>query len=74
MVSVPGKMYCRVLFSRLVERAEDRIEEELGRFRRGRCCVELIVEECREKRKELYVVHIYTENVNEKVCRGKLWY
>ena len=63
-----SKIICRLIISRLADRAKERIIEEKGRFRRGEVCVEQIfvlrqwVEKQRKKKKELYVVYIDFKN------------
>ncbi len=41
-MSVPGKVYGRILTERLMEATEEKVSEEQGGFRKGRGCVDQI--------------------------------
>ena len=61
ILSIPGKLYGRVLISRVIENTKEQSAEEQGGFRSSRGCIEQIfvlkqlVGEYRVKRKELHV-------------------
>ncbi len=40
LLSVPGKVYGRILIERLMEVTEGKVSEEQGGFRKGRGCVD----------------------------------
>ena len=73
-MSIPGKIYGRVLISRVVENMKEQVAEEQRGFRSGRESIDqiLILKQLvygyREKRKELYVVHMV--KFVEKHCGG----
>ncbi len=62
LLSVPGKVYGRILTERLMEVMEGNVSEEQGGFRKGRGCVDqifamkMLVEEYLGKDKKLYGV------------------
>ena len=78
ILSIPGQIYERVLISRLMERTKSQVVEEQRGFRSGRCIGQIfvlkqLVENYREKRKELHVAFMDLEKVYNKVCREELW-
>ena len=62
ILNMPGKIYGRILISRVMENTKQVVEEQ-GVFRSGRGYIDQIfvskqlVQKYREKRKELYVAH-----------------
>ncbi len=44
LLSVPGKVYGRILTERLMEITERKVSEEQGGFRKGRGCIDQIFE------------------------------
>ena len=42
-MSIPGKIYGRVLFSRVIENIKEPVAEEQGGFRLGRGCIDQIL-------------------------------
>ena len=79
ILSIPGKIYGRILIDRVKESTKKQVEEEQGGFRSGRGCIDQIfvlkqlVEKYREKRKELYVAFMKLEKAYDKVCKEELW-
>ncbi len=79
LLSVPGKVYGRILTERLMEIAEGKVSEEQGDFRKGRGCVDQIfamkrlVEEYLGKDKKLYVAFMDLEKAYNRVNREALW-
>ncbi len=67
MLSVPGKVYGRILTERLMEVTEGKVSEEQGAVRKGRGCIDQIfamkrlVEEYLGKDKKLYSSFINLE-------------
>ena len=68
LLSVPGKLYGRVLIERVVETSEQQIGEEQSGFRKGRSCADQIfvvrqlcekLKNLKEKRKLVYIYGVY---------------
>ena len=78
-LSIPGKIYGRVLIIRVIDSTKEQVAQEQGGFKSGRGCTDQIfvlkqmVEKYREKRKEMHVVFMDLEKVYDKVCREALW-
>ena len=79
LLSVPGKVYGRILTERLMEATEAKVSEEQGGFRKGRGCVDqvfaikMIVEEYLGKDKKLYAAFMDLEKAYDRVDREALW-
>ncbi len=78
-MSVPGKVYGRILTERLMEVREGKVSEGQGGFRKGRGCIEQIfaikklVEEYSGKDKKLYAAFMDLEKEYDRVDREALW-
>src|ERR1700755_879090 len=79
LLSVVGKIYGRVLVSRVKELTKERVGEEQGGFREGRGCVDqvftlrMIGENLREKDKVGYACFMDLEKAYDRVCRRKMF-
>ncbi len=78
-MSVPGKVYGRILTERLVKSTERKVSKEQGGFRKGRGCVDeifamkMLVEEYLGKDKKLYSAFMDLEKACTRVDRDSLW-
>ncbi len=70
MLSVPGKVYRKVITERVQRPTEEKISEEQGGFRKGRECVDQIFsfrmvleKNIREKEKKLYTAFMDCEKL-----------
>ena len=74
-----GKIYAKVLVSRMKELTSEGMCEEQRGFREGRGCVDqvftlrLLTEKLREKNKMGYVCFLDLEKAYDRVCRRKLF-
>ncbi len=79
LLSVPGKVYGRILTERLMEVTEGKVSEEQVGFRQRRGCVDQIValkrlvEEYLGKGKKLYAAFMDPEKAYDRVDREALW-
>lgn len=79
MLSVPGKVYGRLLTERLMEVTEEKVSQEQGGFRKGKGCVhkifaiKMIVEEYLGKGRKLYAAFMDLEKAYDRVDREALW-
>ena len=77
--SIPVKIYGRVAITRKTESTKKYVGEEQRGFRFGWGCLDQVfvfkqlAENCREKRKELYVAFMDLEKAYDKVYREELW-
>ena len=79
LLSVPGKVYGRILIERVIESSERQIGEEQSGFRKGRSCADQIYvlrqvcEKMREKKRSLYVAFMDLEKAYDRVDREAMW-
>ena len=79
LLSIPGKVYGRVIIERVRERTRNLIGEEQGGFMEGRGCtdqiftVKTIVERYIGKRRKLYAAFMDLEKAYDRVDRKALW-
>ena len=79
LLSIPGKVYGRVVIERVKERTRNIIGEEQGGFLEGRGCVDQIytvktmIEKYIGKRKKLYAAFVDLEKAYDRVDRKALW-
>ena len=77
LLSVPSKVYARILDGRVRRKTESKVLEVQGGFRQGRGCVDQIFtirqlsEKVLKKNKQMVVASIDLEKVFDKVCRYK---
>jgi len=79
LLSVPGKVYARILASRLSIFAECCLSENQNGFRSGRSCMDTIfvlrrlMELSRDQQQQLLIAFIDFSKAYDSVLRGKLW-
>ncbi len=79
LLSIPGKVYGRLLTERLKEVTDGKVSEDQGRFRKGRGCVNQIfamkrlVEGYLGKDKKLYAAFMDLEKAYDRVNREAFW-
>ena len=79
LLSVPGKIFCRVLLQRIRQGVDKRLREEQAGFRSGRSCTDQIfvlrniVEQCLEWNSSLYMNFIDFEKAFDSIHHPSLW-
>ena len=79
MLSVPGKVYARILEMRLREQVEDQLKEEQSGFRPGRSVqdhiftIRQVTEKFLEKNLDLHLCFVDLEKAFDTVKRDELW-
>ena len=79
LLSVPGKVYGRILIERVIENSEGQIGEEQSGFRKGRSCADQIFvlrqvfEKMKEKKRKVYVAFMDLEKAYDRVDRDAMW-
>ena len=79
LLSIPGKVYGRIVIERVMEITEGRISEEQGGFRRGRGCVDqiftvkMLSEKYLVKGRKLYAAFMDLEKAYDRVDWNALW-
>ena len=79
LLSVPGKIFCRVLLQRMRQTLERILREEQAGFRSGRGCIDqifvlrTIVEQSLEWNSSLYVNYIDFEKAFDSIHHPSLW-
>ena len=79
LLSVPGKVFCRVIQARLAERAEHLLREGQCGFRKGRGCADqifslcILAEKAREFNTSLYLAFVDLRKAYDSVNRDTLW-
>ena len=79
LLSIPGKVYGRVLIVRVMEITDSKISQEQGGFRKGRGCIDQIftvksvAEKYINKGRKLYAAFIDLEKAYDRVDREGLW-
>ena len=79
LMSIPGKVYGRILIEKVCSLTERLIGEDQCRFRSGRGCVDQMFvmkqmsEKFVEKNKSLYVAYMDLEKVYDRVDREAMW-
>ena len=69
LLSVPSKVFCRILLGRLDSAIDKRLREEQAGFRKGRGCTDQIftirniIEQCLEWNSPLYIIHRLPEGI-----------
>ena len=78
-LSVPGKIFCRVVLQRIRQGVDKRLREEQAGFRSGRSCTDQIfvlrniVEQCLEWNSSLYMNFIDFEKAFDSIHHPSLW-
>ena len=79
LLSVPEKVYGRVLMERVIENSEGQIGDEQSGFRKGRSCADQIFvlrqvcEKMKEKKKRVWVAFMDLEKAYDRVDRDAMW-
>ena len=79
LLSVPSKIFCKVILQRITQAVDDLLRNEQSGFRKGRGCTENIftlrniLEQCTEWNRELYVNFIDYEKAFDSIHRDSLW-
>ncbi len=79
LLSVPSKIYERIVTERLMQLTEKKVIDEQGGFKRGKSCVDqifaikMLAEEYLGKDKKLYAAFIDLEKACDRMDREALW-
>ena len=79
LLSIPSKVFCRILLGRIDKALNSKLREEQAGFRRGRGCVDQIfalrniIEQCLEWKTPLYMNFIDFRKAFDSVHRESLW-
>ena len=79
LLSMPGKVFGRILIERVMENTEGQIGEEQCGFRKGRSCADQIFalrqlcEKMFEKKKRVYLAFMDLEKAYDRVDRSAMW-
>ena len=79
LLSIPGKLYGKILIGRVRSRTDVGLDEEQCGFRTGRGCVDqvyslkCILEKMSEKQKVVYMAFLDLEKAYDRVPREALW-
>ena len=79
LLSVPSKVFTRILLNRIKEHVNYRLRREQAGFRPNRSCIDqistlwIIIEQCVEWSSRLYVVFIDFEKAFDSVNREAMW-
>ncbi len=79
LLSVPGKIYGRILTERLMQVTEKKVNDEQHGFRKGKSCadkifaVRMLVEEYLGKDRKLYAAIMDLEKAYDRIDRKALW-
>ena len=75
LLSVPSKVFCKILLGRIDEVIDNKLREEQAGFRRGRGCIDQnfairnIIEQCIEWKMALYINYIDFKKAFDSVHR-----
>ena len=79
LLSVPSKIFCRIIIDRIRNGLDDKLRKEQAAFRKGRGTSEqifnlrTIIEQCMEWQSPLYVNFIDFKKAFDSIVRTKLW-
>ncbi len=79
LLSIPSKIFCRVLLNRIGEAIDIKLRQEQAGFRKGRGCIDQIfalrniIEQCLEWNVPLYINFIDFKKAFDSVHRETLW-
>ena len=79
LLSIPGKVFCRVIQKRLAERGNQLLRESQCGFRKGRGCIDqvfslrVLAEKAREYNTTLYLCFVDLRKAYDSVSRDALW-
>ena len=79
LLSVPSKIFCKVIIQRIIQAVDDLLRNEQSGFRKGRGCTDNIftlrniLKQCSDWNRELYVNFIDHEEAFDSIHRDSLW-
>ena len=79
LLSIPGKIFCRVLLNRIDAAIDRKLRQEQAGFRKGKGCTDQIfalrniIEQCLEWNAPLHIVFIDFKKAFDSVHRNSLW-
>jgi len=79
VLSVPGKVFCTILFQRIPDAVDATLRDEQAGFRKGRLCTEQIfalrniIEQCIEFQQPLSINFVDFKKAFDSVHRESLW-
>ena len=79
LLSVPSKVFTRILLNRLKEACDNHLREEQAGFRKGRSCAEqiatlrIIIEQSIEWQSPLYITFVDFEKAFDSISREAIW-
>jgi len=79
LLSIPRKLFGRVIIERVIQQTESQMEDKQGGFRRGRDCVDQVfgLKEMSEKYlrngRDLYVAFMDLEKAYDETDRKAMW-
>ena len=79
LLSIPSKVFCRILLNRIDEELDKTLRQEQAGFRKGRGCIDQIfalkniVEQCIEWKTPLYINFIDFKKAFDSIHRETLW-
>ena len=79
LLSIPGKIFCRVLLNRIDVAIDKKLRQEQAGFRKGKGCIDQIfalrniIEQCLEWNAPLHIVFIDFKKAFDSIHRNSLW-
>ena len=79
LLSIPGKILCRIIIERIQEKVNDKIRKEQAGFRKGTGCINQIhilkniIEQCLEWKQPLYINFVDFRKAFDSINRENLW-
>jgi hypothetical protein len=79
LLSIPGKVFCRILLNRIEKAIDIKLRQEQAGFGRGRGCIDQIfalrniIEQCLEWNAPLFISFIDFRKAFDSVHRDSLW-
>ena len=79
LLSIPGKILCRIIIERIQEKVNEKIRKEQAGFRKGTGCINQIhilrniIEQCLEWKQPLFINFVDFRKAFDSVNRENLW-
>ena len=79
LLSIPSKVFTRILLNRIKEHVNHRLRKEQAGFRPNHSCIDqinklrIIIEQCVEWSSQLYAVFVNFEKAFDSVSREAMW-
>lgn len=79
LLSVPGKVFCKILLDRVSEAIDTKLRKEQAGFRKGKGCIDQIfalrniIEQCLEWNAPLHIVFVDFKKAFDSIHRPSLW-